>query len=175
MCYAKAVSLTANPVDELRLKELPAVAVMAFDEEFLYLAVSCKRVTPGMPQDEQAAPRKHDEDLSHSDRVQLILDVDRDYGSYYVMSVDSKGRTAESCFGDVTWNPAWYVAAAGDQDHWTVEVAIPLAELVSHTPKAKDVWAVGIQRVVPEKGLQAFSLPASATIRPEGLGLLMFE
>lgn len=172
--YAKAVTLKSSAEDEGKMKDLPANAVLAFDEEFLYLAASCKRAVPAAaPKD--SLPRKHDEDLSRSDRLQLILDVDRDYGSYYVLSMDSQGRTEDMCFGDKTWNPTWYVASAGDAEYWTIEAAIPLAELQSHAPKAKDVWAAGIQRIIPDKGLQSATQPASATIRPEGFGLLMFE
>jgi len=173
--YAKPVSLTAQGDDESRLKEVSSVAVMAFDEDFLYFAASCKRVGPAPASAQGSGPRKHDDDLSRKDRVQIVLDVDRDYGSYYLLSIDSSGRTAESCFGDVTWNPTWFVAAAGDDEFWTVEAAIPLAELVPNTPKAKDVWAIGVQRIVPEQGLQSFTHPAAVSVRPEGLGLLMFE
>jgi hypothetical protein len=107
--------------------------------------------------------------------VTLLLDVDRDYATWWQLSVDHRGRPAASCFGDATWNPQWFIAAGGDEYWWTVEAAIPLAELGPARPKVRDVWAAQAQRVVPRHGLQSFSQPAAVTIRPEGFGLLVFE
>ena len=81
-------------------------------------------------------PRKHDADLTAHDRVEICLDIDRDYGSYWKLAVDSRGFTAESCFGDATWNPTWYVASGSDGQFWTFEAAIPLAELTPKAPKS---------------------------------------
>ena len=66
----------------------------------------------------------------------LLLDVDRDYATWWQLSVDHRGRPAASCFGDATWNPQWYIAAGGDESWWTVEAAIPLAELAPHGPRS---------------------------------------
>ena len=48
--------------------------------------------------------------LAPFDRVCLLLDVDRDYSTYYHLQIDQRGCTREDCWGDVTWNPKWYVA-----------------------------------------------------------------
>ncbi len=168
---AKSVTLTGVAVHG---SELPAVAALAFDNEFLYVALSCRKA----PQLEYAAssePRQHDSDLSEQDHVSLILDVDRDYATWWQLSVDHRGRPAASCFGDATWNPQWFIAAGGDDAWWTVEAAIPLAELGPSPPKVRDVWAVQVQRVIPQHGVQAASHPAAVAIRPEGIGLLVFE
>jgi hypothetical protein len=168
---AKSVTLSGVAVDGA---ELPAVAALAFDDEFLYVALSCRKA-PGVDYATTSEPRPHDSDLSQDDHVTLVLDVDRDYATWWQLAVDHRGRPAASCFGDATWNPQWFIAAAGDADWWTVEAAISLAELGPAPPKVRDVWAAQIQRVVPRHGLQAASHPAAVTIRPEGLGLLVFE
>ena len=36
------------------------------------------------------------------------------------------------------------------------------------------MWALNAVRVVPGKGVQAWSAPADVTPRPEGMGLLLF-
>jgi hypothetical protein len=121
------------------------------------------------------SPRPPDSDLAARDHVKLLLDVDRDYATWWELSFDHRGYPSTSCAGDATWNPQWFIAAAGDDDWWTVEAAIPLAELGPQRPQVRDVWGVQIQRVVPRLGVSALSQPAAAAVRPEGFGLLVFE
>ncbi|QDU31843.1 Ycf48-like protein precursor [Anatilimnocola aggregata] len=168
---AKPITLrTAAQTDEA----WPAAVVAAWDREFLYLAMSCAKA-PGVKYATDDRPRPRDSDLAPHDHVQIYLDIDRDYATSYQLSVDSRGFTAESCVGDSTWNPSWFVAAAGDERYWTAEIAIPWRELCSATPQPKDLWAVGIQRLVPGQPVQSFTHPATAKVRPEGFGLWLFE
>jgi hypothetical protein len=152
----------------------PSTAVLAFDEEFLYFAVSCQKMD-GVDYSATEEPRPHDSDLFRQDRVTLQLDVDRDYATWWELSIDHRGRPATSCFGDATWNPTWFIAAGGDESWWTVEAAIPLAELAPKKPAVRDVWAAQIQRAIPGWGVEALSHPAAIEPRPEGFGLLVFE
>ncbi len=168
---AKSMSLQSPRKDDA---EWPAVVVTAFDKEFLYIGASCRKPKGGTytPSSE---PRKHDADLAPHDRVEICLDIDRDYGSYWKLAVDSRGFTAESCFGDATWNPTWYVASGSDDQFWTFEAAIPLAELSPKAPQIRDVWSLGIQRIIPNIGQQSFTQPASIPERGETFGLMVFE
>ena len=89
--------------------------------------------------------------------------MDRDYATYYRLSIDHRGWTHDECWGDASWNPTWYVAAGADDDTWTIEAAIPLKELTQQQPDAKTTWAVGVQRIVPGVGFQSWTTPASLT------------
>jgi hypothetical protein len=172
---AKSVSLKSSKNDDAAY---PAAAVLAFDEEFLYVAVSCRKaagVDYNVNANADNSPRKADGDLASRDRVMILLDVDRDYTSYWSLTVDHRGWPAESCFGDRTWNPQWFIAAGGNAEYWTIEAAIPLAELAPKKPQVRDVWAIGIQRVIPGLGLQSLSTPATVEPLPEGFGLMVFE
>lgn len=154
--------------------ERPAVAYVAHDAEHLYLAVRCRRA-PGDDATMPTGVRSRDADLADFDRVDFCLDLDRDYATYYRLTVDRRGWTAESCWGDSTWNPQWYVSAGGDEQTWFVEAAIPWKELVAQPPQPGDVWALGVQRLAPTAGFQAWTPTADAMIRPEGFGHLTFE
>jgi photosystem II stability/assembly factor-like uncharacterized protein len=173
---AKPVTLTRSVSEGVSPAPPPPTtsAVLAFDDEFLYLAVSCQKI-PGSEYPTDDKPRVPDEDFSRADHVTLLLDIDRDYATYWQLSFDHRGRPAEACCGDRTWNPQWYLAAGGDQHYWTIEAAIPLAELAPTRPAVRDLWSVNLQRVIPQQPLQSFSHPATATIRPEGFGLMVFE
>ena len=110
----------------------------------------------------------------------LRFDIDRDYATAYELSVDHRGWTRDACWGDTTWNPNWYVAAADDADCWTAEAAIPLAELTDKPPAARDVWALAIRRTIPRTGYQTWSATASrgdaaSDDSPAQFGLLIFE
>ncbi|MGI8978154.1 MAG: YCF48-related protein [Pirellulaceae bacterium] len=167
----KSVGLQSPRKDDA---DWPAVVVTAFDKEFLYIGASCRK-PKGAVYTADTQPRKHDADLAAHDRVEICLDIDRDYGSYWKLAIDSRGFTADSCFGDATWNPTWYVASGGDAQFWTFEAAIPLAELTPRAPRVSDVWSVGIQRIIPNIGQQSFTQPASIPERGETFGLMVFE
>jgi photosystem II stability/assembly factor-like uncharacterized protein len=149
-----------------------AKAWFTFDREYLYIAVACthpagQRVPP-------VAKRTRDMDLRGFDRVSIMLDLDRDYQTYFHLQIDQRGCLAEDCWGDKKWDPQWFVAVASDDTGWTAEAAIPLRELTATPPNPGNTWAVNVTRIVPGKGVQAWSTPADATPRPEGMGLLQF-
>jgi hypothetical protein len=101
--------------------------------------------------------------------------LDRDYTTYYRLTVDHRGWTGEACCGDRSWNPKWYVSAATAAGVWTIEAAIPLEELVAATQGQQQAWAVGLQRTVPGVGFQSWTRPAAVQVRPEGFGILVIE
>ncbi len=173
---AKPVTLSGVAVDG---EELPAAAVLARDAEFLYVAVTCKKVA-GIDYAKDNSTRPHDTDLAARDHVRLCLDVDRDYATWWELAFDHRGFPSASiggaaCGSDPTWNPQWFLAAGGDDEWWTVEAAIPLTELGPQPPEVRDVWAAQLQRFVPKLGVSSFSQPAAVAPRPEGFGLMVFE
>jgi hypothetical protein len=119
--------------------------------------------------------RTRDADLTAHDRIDLLLDVDRDYATYYRLTIDHRGWTRDACWGDNTWDPTWYVASESSADRWVVEAAIPLSALSATRPESKHVWNVGLQRTVPGVGFQSWSHPAGTKVMPEGFSFLMFE
>ena len=164
----------------------PARVWLCHDAEFLYLAAVCPR--DALPADVATeGPRPRDADLAGHDRVIVHLDVDRDRATWYTLAVDERGWTAESCWHDANWNPTWFVARAADERQWTIEAAIPLAELIDpaaathaapqHAAAARSprAWAIGIERRIPERGLQRWSATGTPRTVPEDFGLLIFE
>jgi photosystem II stability/assembly factor-like uncharacterized protein len=147
---------------------------LARDEENLYLAIRCPKVN-GIDYPKEELPHATDGDLSAYDRVRLLLDIDRDYRSYYELTIDSRGGCAESCYGNTHWNPQWVVAVTSDQHRWTAEAAIPMHELVGEPIHARHVWAIGIDRVAPGVGLQSWTGPTFDQPGPENFGLLIFD
>jgi hypothetical protein len=141
----------------------------AYDEQFLYLAMKCyKAANVEYPHDER--PRPHDGDVEAHDHVQLRLDIDRDYASCYELLVDSRGWTADRCWGDASWNPEWFVAASetADGQSWVIEAAIAWSELTSDAPEPGQAWACAINRCLPIR-------PHVENPTPESFALLLFD
>jgi hypothetical protein len=154
---------------------LPKAAVqIARDDEFLYLAIRCDKMRE-CDYLTSSDTRGHDEDLSLNDRIDLCLDLDRDYTTFNRFTIDYRGFTRDASLGDESWNPSWFVAADQDGDTWRVEAAIPLAELQARPPQPRDVWAIGISRTMPGEGFTSWNKPATPGVKPEGFGLLLFE
>jgi photosystem II stability/assembly factor-like uncharacterized protein len=150
----------------------PTEVRLAYDRDFLYLAVRCRH--PAGKQVPKVKVRPRDADLRPYDRVSLLLDLDRDYSTYFRLEVDQRGCVCEDCWGDLTWNPRWFVAVRSGPTEWRVEAAIPMTELSGDTITVGRAWACNVVRTLPGRGVQAFSTPADVQPRPEGMGLLLF-
>jgi photosystem II stability/assembly factor-like uncharacterized protein len=147
---------------------------LAYDREFLYLAIRCPNAEGGDHRLDDR-PRPRDADLEQHDRVSLRLDVDRDFTTAFELTIDSRGWTHDACWGDANWNPNWYVAASRDESTWTIEAAVPLAELVAEPPAARDVWALAVRRVIPRVGYETWAGHVSSDKSPDEFGLVIFE
>jgi hypothetical protein len=172
-CWQGLQPLTLRDASEETAKEYTTQAMFAYDRDFLYVALRCKH-----PAGHHVAPvqrRPRDADLRPYDRVSILLDLDRDYSTCFHLQVDQRGCVAEDCWGDATWDPRWFVAVKSGEDGWQIEAAIPLRELTGEPVTHATVWACNVVRVLPGRGVQAWSLPAGVEPRPEGMGLLFFR
>ncbi len=130
---------------------------VAYDNEFLYLAVECRRLKGSAVAPRGRPPRAHDDARHSPDRIEVSLDLDRDYVTAYRLAVDELGRSADDCCGDTSWNPTWYIASAGDETMWTSEAAIAWSQLAPRSPQPGDTWAMGVTRVIAGQSQHAWS------------------
>ena len=144
----------------------------AFDDKFLYVGVKCSHSEgKAVP---KAEKRERDAEMQGHDRVEILLDMDRDYQTYYRLRVDHRGCVAEDCWGDSTWNPKWFVAFDSTSTEWTAEMAIPLAELAGLNPANGHVWAMDAVRIIPGVRSDSWGSPTSTEPKPTGMGLMKF-
>lgn len=139
------------------------------DKKFLYFAARCPTSKPPKPAISAAI---RDQDDSRNDRVELLLDIDRDWSTFFRLAVCEDGSTLDDCGGDKSWNPKWYVAIDRQTDAWTAECAIPLSALAPYPPQQGDAWAMGLQRRAPERSPESWSYPASSKGLATGFGML---
>ena len=156
----------------------PATQIqLAYDREYLYVAAVGAKA-PGVSYPHDDGPRPRDGELEQHDHIRLRIDLDRDYASYYELLVDSRGWTADRCWGDAAWNPKWFVAASADNAStatWAVEIAIPWSELTTAPPRSGHLWACSLDRNIPGGAAQSWIGPAAMKPGPESFGVLEFE
>jgi photosystem II stability/assembly factor-like uncharacterized protein len=140
--------------------------VFANDESYLYVGVKCVKNSK-LSYETDGRARTYDADLTGQDRVRLLLDVDRDYTSYFDLAVDHRGWTNDACWQDKSWNPKWFVAPGGDAGQWTCEAAIPWSELTAEPPKIGGAWALSVERSGAKQN--------SKVVGPNDFCLLLFK
>jgi hypothetical protein len=163
---------------------------VARDDEYLYLAIQCQRaITAPQPgggfkkgadplrqrvrplfetassEPVETARRQRDTDLSAHDRVDFFIDVNRDYSSGWRLTIDERGWANELCCEDPSWNPPWYIAQSSSDQQWTIEAAMPLAELVP-TGAENEAWLFGVRRTMPRIGWQSWPSTYDGPPRP---------
>jgi photosystem II stability/assembly factor-like uncharacterized protein len=174
-CWQAGQPIKLRNATGITAEEYPTEARIAYDKDYLFLAVRC-----GHPDGQKVEPvkdRGRNADLRGHDRISLMLDLDRDYSTCYHLQIDQRGCVSDDCWGDKTWDPRWFVKVVDDDKEWVIEAAIPLAMLTGDAVTQGQAWAFNVVRVVPGKGVEAFSLPAEVpeeALRPEGFGLLLF-
>lgn len=149
---------------------------LAYDRDFLYLALRCEH--PEGLQVQPVQKRTRDMDLDKFDRVTLELDLDRDYSTAYRFEVDQRGCLRESCWGDANWNPRWFVAVKSEATYWQIEAAIPVGALTGDFLGPRKTWCCNVVRTLPGHGAQAFSRSGDGRSRmplPVDMGLLQFK
>ena len=121
------------------------IAMVARDDEFVYIYVRCYRSNRFQYTRRAETARQRDADLTNRDRIEIGFDVDRDLVSSWNLQVDWRGQVRESCAGDKSWNPKMYVANHLDDSVWSIECAIPVKDLAGEF-KAGDAWRVNFRR-----------------------------
>ena len=149
-----------------------SLTMLAWDEEFLYVAARMDRALQSAAAVQPATHRSHDARHDSLDRLELEIDTDRDFTTSFVLTVDESGRTSDRCWLLDKWNPDWFVAVDSDDAAWRFEAAIPLSELSSQPAKPGDLWSIRLRRITPgvlqhelQSGTNAVSAKGTALVR----------
>ena len=143
-----------KPISPEDPTDLGTQTMFRYDDDNLYMAFRCRK-TPGFTyQPPDDSPRPRDPDLSGEDRVEIFIDTDNDGVVRFKLTVDYRGWAADECWGDKSWNPAWYVAREEDDRFWMIEAAIPLDQLTEFPPQAGSAWGISLRRIVPGTGIE---------------------
>ena len=145
---------------------------LLYDAEFLYIGIEALNVE-GVDYSSSDSPRMRDADLSNLDRVEIELDLDRDYTTAYRFEFSHRGDVTDACWDRLDWNCRVFTAQTHTAAGWTLEAAIPWEEIAERAPTKNDVWAAAFRRIVPDRGVECWN--AEHSIRTKhAFGLLTF-
>ena len=169
----KSADLAWQEENKKLSRDLGSFVSLLYDNEYLYIGITCKKAQEYVYEDTKEKPRKRDTDSPASDRIELQFDLDRDYTSTWKFAFDYRGWVWDSAWNDISWNPTVFVAQKADAERWTLEIAIPLEELCQSPPSRADVWLISARRVVPGVGLECWNV-ANSLKGADGFGFLTF-
>lgn len=143
------------------------------DSEYWYIALRCPKVPEFAYPPVFSKQQDRDVDMSQQDRVEILIDTDRDYKTYYSLTIDFRGWVMEACMGDRNWNSRGQVVRHEDGEAWYIEAAIPFSSLLERSMPSNVVWCMAIRRLVPDAGIECWNVENSFALT-EGFGLLAF-
>ncbi len=155
-------------------KQVSTKVYWAWDAQFLFIAAACVHPT-AVDHAPQSGERRRDVDLSQHDRLTLRLDIDRDYATHWKLSVDVNGSANDALNHDASWNPKWFLDTSSDHLRWAFEVAIPWDQISPAPPQPGDVWAIGVDRLMPGLGRQGWGQAEQRDSDRQQVGLLIFQ
>ncbi len=153
--------------------DVSSLTMLAWDDEFLYLAARLQRAPDKSRPIELAMHRSYDAKHENRDRLELEIDTDRDFGTAFQLTIDEAGETSDRCWMLDKWNPKWFVALDADAATWRIEAAIPLQELSSTGARPGDLWNIRLRRIIPGV-LQHELQTGTNAVSTDGTGMLRF-
>ena len=153
--------------------DVSSLTMLAWDDEFLYVAARLQRAPERSKPIELAMHRSYDTKHEDRDRLELEIDTDRDFGTAFHLTVDESGKTSDRCWMLDKWNPKWFVALDADDATWRLEAAIPLKELSATGAKPGDLWNIRLRRIIPGV-LQHELQTGTNSVSTDGTGMVRF-
>lgn len=126
---------------------------VAYDDRYLYVAVTCEDSTPG----EVAAGLSRRDEFGATDYVSVGFDPRHDHLTAYVFRTNPSAVQADFFVSDDDrvdndYNSVWEVQARIDARGWIAEFRIPFSQMrFAVTPQPGQVWGFQAERVIRRK------------------------
>ena len=117
---------------------------MAHDGAFLYFVATCSRSKLNHNVKRESIP----------EILTIRFDTDRDYLTWFELQIKEDGSVIELCNDMSGWKPEWYFKIESKEDRWSCEAAIPFSQLQAKTIETNSIWAMAIERMIPNRGVQ---------------------
>lgn len=114
-----------------------------WDASQLYVGVVC--LEPSMSS-LRAAVRQRDGPFWEDDSVEFFLDPGHTHEDYFQFAAAAGGAVYDNQSGNALWNSGWRATVGRGADRWTVEGALPLADLKVTPPTPGTVWGFNLCR-----------------------------
>ena len=130
--------------------ELGTRFAMAHDNGHLYVAIRCTE--PKSDKVKAVVTRRDDAQLYNDDVVDFFVAPGPQRTDYYQFMINSKGVVADAAgrqsgtVREASWNAGLQVATKASDGEWTVEMAVPLADMALGEAAPGD-WGINVARV----------------------------
>src|SRR5688572_7330422 len=128
----------------------PTEVRIAYDDEFLYMGVTCY---DSEPEKWLGYQRRRDEGLGSDDRFMWVVDTFLDGRTGYFFEMNPSGLMADALLGvngqNREWDGIWNARHRRSEIGWTLEIVIPFRTL-NFDPNS-DTWGINFQRTVRRK------------------------
>ena len=160
---------------------------LCYDDEKLYALFICDEPILNVAQQRRhefaAKINERDGDVHRDDSVIMLLDPANTGSPMLEFTVNSLGVVADArCPGpdlwesrDVGWNSKAQAAGVTGDGVWSVEVAVPFADLTARPPAVGDVWQACLGRIArPRKEKTSWNPSNRGFHDPQSPGALVF-
>lgn len=173
------MTTTAGTLEDPAPNSKEQICWWCYDHEFLFISgvftLTSDEQSATQAPIETALGRQHDFPMAGKPRLQIMLDVDRDYATSYQFEVEMSGQTRESCAQIQKWNPNWFVAHKAEGNQVRLEIAIPLEELTYRKIYKGETWVGQVSFIQPGQIITSWNHPPSVEPRPQSMGLIRFD
>ncbi|MFH1901769.1 MAG: carbohydrate binding family 9 domain-containing protein, partial [Candidatus Omnitrophota bacterium] len=176
-CWQKASHLTNYLIsqgDKLALEQTEAW--LGYDNSNLYLAFKCY---DSQMNKIKAGITTRDANVWTDDCVEIFLDTDLTRRHYCQLIVNSLGTQQDiNCteFFEVDWNIEWEAKSFRAPDYWSVEIAIPFAQLGLPLPSVGQRWGINFNRELQRlREYSGWAPTGNYFYRPSRFGDLVFS
>ena len=165
--------------DDASRSALSTRARVAYDDRFLYLAVTCAEP---LVKEIKDTVTQRDGEVWNENEIEVFLDPQNDGKSFYQLLANSLGTLTDikhaGAAASVDWDSRAQVGVAKGADSWSVEMAIPLESLGAADLTPGDVWALNVCRVrttVKPSEYTCWSPTFGGFGQPDRFGYLVFR
>ncbi|MBI3919915.1 MAG: hypothetical protein HY318_00755 [Armatimonadetes bacterium] len=116
---------------------------LLYDEQYLYLGVRCEESNM---KDLKTPTTDRDGAFWNDDALEFFLDTAHDHERYLQFAATAKAVRYDNQNGDSNWNCEWKAATQHLADAWTLEAAVPFAELKLNPPRVGALWGFNLCR-----------------------------
>jgi len=113
-----------------------------YDSDKVYLGIEAREPEPTAMEDKKAAR----DAWPSGSVVELFLDTTLNRSSYYQLAANLAGTRFDQRGKDRSWDADWQVAASKGGDRWTMEIAIPFADVEGGAPEPGSAWGLNLCR-----------------------------
>jgi len=128
---------------------------------------------------------ERDQTVHEDDCVELFLDLNHDYTTYYQIVVNSLGTIADNQWdssvqtgngGNSEWNGKYEIATKVEETFWTAEIAIPISQFERRIEPG-DIWGFNLARIrIANAAEYGQWVPTyGRALRPDRFGFILFD